>query len=113
MAPIRLSFSCGLIALALLSGGPTAAVVAQTSADEKLEAFPPMPNDRPPGASRAAWAVAAALGRGVNYGNMLEAPREGDWGLSVREEFIDATAGAGFASVRLPVRWSNHAAATA
>jgi endoglucanase len=49
----------------------------------------------------------------VNLGDMLDAPNEGDWGLTVREEFIDVTAQAGFASVRLPVRWSNHAAATA
>jgi endoglucanase len=49
----------------------------------------------------------------VNFGNMLEAPAEGDWGLTVRDEFIDAVASARFASVRLPVRWSNHAAVTA
>ncbi len=78
-----------------------------------IEAFPPMPNDRPPGASGAARATATALGRGLNFGNMLEAPKEGDWGLTVRDEFIDVTAEAGFASVRLPVRWSNHAAETA
>ncbi len=108
-----LRISSGLVLLALVSGGVAGAVIAQTSAGESAEAFPPMPNDRPPGASRAAWTVAAALGRGVNFGNMLEAPNEGDWGLSVREEFIDVTAGAGFTSVRLPVRWSNHAAATA
>ncbi|HTJ97414.1 MAG TPA: hypothetical protein VL381_08080, partial [Rhodocyclaceae bacterium] len=26
-------------------------------------------------------ATAKALGRGINMGNMLEAPREGDWGV--------------------------------
>jgi endoglucanase len=72
-----------------------------------------MPNDHPPGASSTARATAAALGRGVNFGNMLDAPQEGDWDLTVRDEFIDITADAGFATVRLPVRWSNHAAATA
>jgi endoglucanase len=45
-------------------------------------------------------------------GNMLDAPREGDWGVKLEPEFVDKAAGA-FATVRLPVRWSNHAAPTA
>ena len=57
-------------------------------------------------------ATAKALGRGVNFGNMLEAPREGDWGVRVEPRYIDLAASA-FATVRLPVRWSNHAALTA
>src|SRR5690349_18410179 len=50
-----------------------------------------------------------ALQRGVNFGNMLEAPNEGDWGLDVREEYMDLIKQAGFDFVRLPVRWNNHA----
>ena len=42
-------------------------------------------------------------------GNMLEAPNEGDWGLTVHEEYFDAIKEAGFDFVRLPVRWSTHA----
>lgn len=101
-----------LLAMISACGGDT--IAASTSPGESigLEAFPPMPNDHPPGASGPARATATALGRGVNFGNMLDAPNEGDWGLTVRDEFIDVTAAAGFASVRLPVRWSNHAAAT-
>jgi len=57
-------------------------------------------------------AIARTLGRGVNMGNMLEAPREGDWGLRVEPAYIDK-ATAVFNTVRLPVRWSNHAAPTA
>ncbi|HEX9109383.1 MAG TPA: glycoside hydrolase family 5 protein [Longimicrobiales bacterium] len=72
--------------------------------------FPPMANDHAPGASAAARAAAAGLARGVNFGNMLEAPSEGAWGLWVRDEYVDAAASAGFKSVRLPVRWSNHTA---
>ena len=53
-----------------------------------------------------------ALGRGVNFGNMLEAPREGDWGVRVEPAYMDLAA-ANFSTVRLPVRWSNHAAPTA
>jgi len=101
------------VALALLSMMPVwggATFVGGTS--PSVEAFPPMPNDHPPGSSSAARSTAAALARGVNFGNMLDAPNEGDWDLTVRDEFIDVTAEAGFASVRLPVRWSNHAAAS-
>lgn len=49
------------------------------------------------------------LGRGVNLGNALEAPKEGDWGVVLKDEFFDAVKRAGFDSVRLPVRWSAHA----
>ncbi len=76
-----------------------------------VDDFPPMANDAPPGATASTRATAAALGRGVNFGNMLEAPHEGDWGLRVTQEFIDSAASAGFKTVRLPVRWSNHASA--
>ena len=74
-----------------------------------IDDFPPLPSDHPPGASVAARATAAGFARGVNFGNMLEAPVEGDWGLEVTPEFIDSAAAVGFESVRLPVRWSNHA----
>jgi endoglucanase len=56
--------------------------------------------------------VAHALGRGVNLGNMLDAPHEGDWGVRLEPAFIDKASQA-FQTVRLPVRWSNHAAPTA
>lgn len=65
-----------------------------------------------------AFAAAGLLGRGVNLGNALEAPVEGDWGVTltpelfdaVREAGLDAVRGAGFDSVRIPVKWSAHAA---
>lgn len=60
-----------------------------------------------------AFAAAASLGRGVNFGNMLEAPREGDWSRTARDEDIDRVAQAGFATIRLPVRFSNHAGTAA
>jgi endoglucanase len=114
MTTARFSRMRFVLALAMVFAAGGVATVAGPGPDSPgIEAFPPMPNDRPPGASSAARATAAALGRGVNFGNMLEAPKEGDWGLTVRDEFIDVTAEAGFASVRLPVRWSNHAGATA
>jgi len=49
------------------------------------------------------------LGRGVNFGNALEAPTEGDWGVVLQDEYFDLVKQAGFSSIRLPVRWSAHA----
>lgn len=59
--------------------------------------------------SRAACETARALGRGINLGNMLEAPREGDWGVRAEPALV-ALAARHFRTVRVPVRWSNHAA---
>ena len=50
-----------------------------------------------------------SLHRGVNMGNMLEAPNEGDWGLFVHEEYFDLIKNAGFDFIRLPIRWDTHA----
>ena len=101
-----------VLVLAACGGGGGATVPGpQTIPD--IDTYPPMANDAPPGASSSAVATAAAIGRGVNFGNMLEAPTEGAWGLSVTDDFIDKAAAAGFTSVRLPVRWSNHASADA
>ncbi len=49
------------------------------------------------------------LGRGVNLGNALDAPKEGEWGVVLKEEYFKLIKEAGFDSVRIPVRWSNHA----
>ena len=49
------------------------------------------------------------LHHGINLGNMLEAPKEGEWGLYVKEEYFDLIKQAGFDFVRLPVRWNTHA----
>jgi endoglucanase len=54
-----------------------------------------------------------AFGRGINLGNALEAPREGDWGVTLKEEYFEKIAAAGFDSVRIPVRWSAHAGTSA
>ena len=49
------------------------------------------------------------LGRGVNLGDALEAPHEGEWGVIVQAEYFRLMAEAGFDSVRLPIRWSAYA----
>lgn len=52
------------------------------------------------------------LQQGMNLANMLEAPHEGDWGLSVHEEYFNLIHTAGFDFVRLPIRWNAHAEKT-
>jgi len=51
----------------------------------------------------------AQLGRGVNLGNALEAPKEGDWGVVLRDRYFNLIKNAGFNTVRIPIRWSAHA----
>ena len=48
------------------------------------------------------------IGRGINFGNALEAPSEGAWGLTIKESYVQAIADSGFNSVRLPICWSAH-----
>lgn len=53
-----------------------------------------------------------AMGRGINLGNTLDAPHEGDWALKAEEYYFDAYKNAGFSSVRIPITWNNHASNT-
>jgi endoglucanase len=46
---------------------------------------------------------------GVNLGNALEAPNEGDWGYRIELPHLDAIRDAGFDGVRLPVRFDAYA----
>ncbi len=69
----------------------------------------PEPTDTPTPEPTATPNVPITLRRGVNFGNMLEAPNEGEWGLTVQEEYFDLVKEAGFDFVRLPVRWNSHA----
>jgi endoglucanase len=48
--------------------------------------------------------------QGVNLGNTLEAPREGQWGLTLKKEYFELIRRAGFDFVRLPIRWNAYAA---
>jgi endoglucanase len=45
---------------------------------------------------------------GVNFGNFLEAPKEGAWGETFQEEYFPIIEKADFNLVRIPVRWSAH-----
>jgi endoglucanase len=50
-----------------------------------------------------------ALGRGVNFGNALEAPRGQSWGITIKDEYFSIIKKAGFDHVRLPVKWNDYA----
>lgn len=56
------------------------------------------------------FAANKKLGRGINFGNALEAPNEGQWGVTLKPEYFQAIKAAGFDSIRLPTKWSAHAA---
>ncbi len=61
-----------------------------------------------PGQARDAFASNKLLGRGINLGNALDAPSEGEWGLTLEAGYFEAIRKAGFDSVRIPVRWATH-----
>jgi endoglucanase len=63
-------------------------------------------------AARATAGISLPLGKCVNMGNMLEAPREGEWGRKIVDEDFTIIRNGGFASVRIPVRFYAFAAAT-
>jgi len=100
-----------LSACAGASPGATAAPPTPASA---LQAYPPMAPGAESGADAAVHRQIQALGRGINFGNIFDAPREGDWGLRADDSLIDLVGEGRFTrSVRLPVRWSNHASTDA
>lgn len=86
-----------------------ACVLTATAAVGSFSA-PPEPKDK--GRAKV-FAANAALGRGINLGNALDAPTEGDWGVTLEADYFKRIADAGFKTVRLPVRWSAHAKADA
>jgi aryl-phospho-beta-D-glucosidase BglC (GH1 family) len=59
----------------------------------------------------SAAALNARLGKGVNLGNALDAPKEGDWGVTLKSDYFRRIADSGFNTVRIPVRFSGHALA--
>lgn len=95
---------------ALLLGAATLAVQAPGAAASRTGLSRPPPSCA--AVTPQSCATAQALGRGINLGNMLDAPEEGQWGVRLEPAYITQAA-AHFTTVRLPVRWSNHAALTA
>jgi len=56
-------------------------------------------------------AAAAHFKKGINLGNRLDAPNEGDWGGVIEAEDFPFIAQRGFDHVRIPIRFSGHALA--
>jgi endoglucanase len=50
------------------------------------------------------------IGRGINIGGALDTPKtEGEWGVTLQDEYFQIIKDAGFNSIRLPIRWNAHA----
>ena len=96
-----------LRAIGALCGAALAGCATPPADVDALAAYPPTAATALP--ANTARAALAALGPGINFGNMLEAPTEGAWGERVRDDDAALVRGAGFRHVRLPVRWSAHA----
>lgn len=88
-------------------------VVAPPPPSPPLVPLPPVPTQPPITTTTALTQEAAQIGPCVNMGNHLEPPNEGDWGRALTDTDFADIAAKGFKTVRLPVRFSNHAAATA
>lgn len=78
-----------------------------------VPSFPSVPGDTSTpvpsvisGADEHVFEQNRRLGRGINLGNALEAPSEGEWGVTLNETFFLLISSAGFDSVRIPIRWS-------
>ncbi len=56
-----------------------------------------------------AFEINKIINRGINFGNALEAPKEGDWGVTIKEQYFNIAREAWFTSFRFPVCWSTHA----
>ena len=96
----NLSLLLGLTALLIACSGTGSS--AQTA-----------PSASPETALEPLGTRAGQLARTVNFGNMLEAPKEGDWGISLEERFFQLSKEGGFSAIRLPIRWNAHAALSA
>jgi endoglucanase len=99
-----------LIAAGLASCAPQA-VAPTTMAPTTANPTATVPPTAEPRGEADLFELNKRLGRGVNLGNALEAPSEGAWGVVLQESYFKLIRDAGFDAVRIPVRWSAHAAA--
>ncbi|MCF8242293.1 MAG: glycoside hydrolase family 5 protein [Melioribacteraceae bacterium] len=87
----------------------TSLILLIISACSKDDSNPVEPEPSPPNPSEVdAFEQNKLLGRGINLGNALEAPNEGDWGVVLQESYFADIADAGFNSIRVPIKWSAH-----
>lgn len=52
-----------------------------------------------------AFQINQKLGRGINYGNIFEAPSEQAWGNPWKPQYAGMIADLGFNHIRIPIRW--------
>ena len=60
-----------------------------------------------------AFEINDRLERGINYGNIFEAPTETEWGNPWKSEYAKIIADLGFSHVRIPIRWEPAARSSA
>jgi endoglucanase len=109
---------CSLLVLSLSAcagassgGSPVTATPAPSPTPAPAPA--PAPSYVPAAAAEPTTGVRLPIGKCVNMGNHLEAPREGDWGRAIADDDFQIIKAAGFHSVRIPVKWSSYAQASA
>jgi endoglucanase len=93
------------------TSAPAPAVVSQPVSVAPTPTEPPVAKKLP--LDSDADKMNQRLGHGVNFGDALEAPKEGDWGFVIKDEYFPAIKSAGFNSVRIPISWPAHAATMA
>jgi endoglucanase len=105
-----------IVAAGLLAAGCAANLETPPPTAETVKTAVPSHTKKPaaaqataPGEWPDAFAMNRRIGRGINFGNALEAPDEGEWGIVLREEYFQLAKDAGFSAIRLPVRWNTHA----
>lgn len=92
------------------------AVMLATATGGSLGACSPSASTTRVGAFRSGAATTRArpeLRRGMNFGDAMEAPTEGEWGVALSASNFQVVKEAGFDHVRVPMRINAHAAATA
>jgi endoglucanase len=108
--------SCGLaIACVPSAQPPVPAAAAQATPHSNVASLSPIHavSEVPDGALGASSEPVPGFMRGINLGNGLDAPTEGAWGVRLKPEHFAMAKAAGLDHVRLPVRFSAHAAADA
>ena len=107
-AALRVALVGCLIAGALMVLPAGCSTTGATSRASRVAA-----NHYCPGTRNEALCRSVAAIRGVNLGNALEGPTEGSWGVTLTEDDFRIIAEGGFNTVRVPIRWSAHAAVDA
>jgi endoglucanase len=93
-------FDLLVIAMAPAAVAMAPLLVACTSSAARMEAFR---------SGQATTRATTALKRGINFGDAMDAPNEGDWGPAISASDFRTVREAGFDHVRVPMRISSHA----